>query len=112
MDLFKQIPTEVVEAAAKGGVREAFRQAGATEAEVEALLAQRMADTVNWPLSLAQARAAITAALAAWPDMEIDDSQYGGDFIIFPLTEADDEHEVMRKLGEAAADKEETNGND
>jgi hypothetical protein len=29
----------------------------------------------------------IAAALAAWPSAEIDDSQYGGDFLILPLQE-------------------------
>lgn len=30
---------------------------------------------------------AIAAAINAWPDAEIDDSQYGGDFLILPLTQ-------------------------
>lgn len=39
-----------------------------------------------------EARAAFLAMIEAWLGMEIDDSQYGGDFIILPLpTEASDE---------------------
>lgn len=30
-------------------------------------------------------RYAIAAGLAAWPEAEVDESQYGGDFIILPL---------------------------
>jgi len=36
-------------------------------------------------------RAAFAAGLAAWPDAEIDDSQYGGDFLILPLTQEEGE---------------------
>jgi hypothetical protein len=40
-----------------------------------------------WRGSASEARAAIAAAFAAWPGAEIDDSQYGGDFLILPLTQ-------------------------
>jgi hypothetical protein len=39
----------------------------------------------EWRFYKEAARAAFLAMLAAWEGMEIDDSQYGGDFIILPL---------------------------
>jgi hypothetical protein len=54
----KQIPDEVVVA-----VRRAAPMLGR--------------DEVLWLLG---------TALAAWPEAEVDDSQYGGDFLILPLT--------------------------
>jgi hypothetical protein len=39
----------------------------------------------EWRFYKEAARAAFLAMLAAWEGMEIDDTQYGADFIILPL---------------------------
>lgn len=63
------IPPAALEAGVVAGLREAFRTVGATEAEIDALVAARMADTENFEMSVRQARAAFRAMLEAWPGM-------------------------------------------